>query len=64
MAKMLKLKVVAEGVENAEVASWLKVFGCDIVQGYFYSKPLAFAEYVRFIEHNQAKLLEKTAVNS
>lgn len=40
MAKKLGLKVVAEGVETKEQATLLETFNCDIVQGYFYSKPL------------------------
>jgi diguanylate cyclase len=42
----LNLKVVAEGVEIA--ASWeaLGQFGCDLVQGYFVSKPLPAAEFI------------------
>lgn len=40
MAKKLGLKVVAEGVETKEQAKLLKSFDCDIVQGFFYSKPL------------------------
>lgn len=37
----LKMNVVAEGVEDQETAGMLKEFGCDTVQGYFFSQPLA-----------------------
>lgn len=40
MAKKLGLKVVAEGVETEEQAILLKSFNCDIVQGFYYSRPL------------------------
>jgi len=40
LAHNLNLKVVAEGVENKEQAQQLKIFGCDIIQGYFYSRPI------------------------
>jgi diguanylate cyclase (GGDEF)-like protein len=34
------LRIVAEGVETAEVLEQLSLFGCDIVQGYFFSRPV------------------------
>ncbi len=40
MAKQLGLIVVAEGVETQEQLDLLTVMGCDLIQGYFYSKPL------------------------
>jgi EAL domain-containing protein (putative c-di-GMP-specific phosphodiesterase class I) len=33
--------VVAEGVENAQQAEFLRREECDLVQGYFYGKPVA-----------------------
>jgi EAL domain-containing protein (putative c-di-GMP-specific phosphodiesterase class I) len=36
----LGLQVVAEGVENDEQMRLLKILGCDLVQGYFVSKPV------------------------
>lgn len=40
MAHNMGYRVVAEGVENAEILELLQILGCDIVQGYFFSKPL------------------------
>ena len=40
LAHNLELKVVAEGVENAEQLQMLQQMGCDIVQGYYYARPL------------------------
>ena len=37
----LGLRVVAEGVENAEQVGFLRHMGCDYAQGYFYSPPVA-----------------------
>ena len=39
MAHTMGLHVVAEGVENLEVTQQLTELGCDILQGYFISKP-------------------------
>lgn len=40
MAKELDLKVVAEGLETKEQVDFFRRHGCDIGQGYFYSKPI------------------------
>lgn len=45
MAKNLGLKTVAEGVETREQAEYLTQQGCDQLQGYFYSRPIAAVEF-------------------
>jgi len=40
MARALKLKVVAEGVEEQEHLDRLRLMGCDQIQGYLFSRPL------------------------
>ncbi|HVW67932.1 MAG TPA: EAL domain-containing protein [Steroidobacteraceae bacterium] len=49
LAHTLRLQTVAEGVETAEQADLLRAAGCNIAQGYYYSRPLdpiAFEHYV------------------
>ncbi|TVM02860.1 MAG: hypothetical protein CV087_08200 [Candidatus Brocadia sp. WS118] len=41
VAESLKLKIVAEGVENTEQADFLRELHCNNIQGYLYSQPLS-----------------------
>lgn len=43
MAKHLKLKVVAEGIETVEQLEYLLRINCDKIQGYFISKPIPYS---------------------
>ena len=45
LAHNLNLEVVAEGVETQEQVSLLKAYGCDMIQGYFISKPKRMEEH-------------------
>ena len=49
LAHSLRLKVVAEGVENAEQLKLLQELGCDKFQGYHFSRALPAAEFAAFI---------------
>ena len=49
IADYLSVPVIAEGVETEEQLHALKALGCDIVQGYFFSKPVPAAEFEPFI---------------
>ncbi len=50
LAHDLNLKVIAEGIENREQLRFLIDAGCDMGQGYFYSPPLKFDEFLIFLE--------------
>ncbi|WP_448212762.1 EAL domain-containing protein [Colwellia sp. MEBiC06753] len=49
MAKGLGLEVVAEGINSQEDEDTLRQFGCDIGQGYYYAKPMAFDDYLEWL---------------
>ena len=48
LAHNLGMKVVAEGVENKEIAARLKELKCNILQGYYYSRPLAVEDFSKW----------------
>ena len=50
MAKSLGLTVVAEGIETQEQIDFLKAIGCDIIQGFIYSRPLPAKEFMRYFD--------------
>ena len=53
LAKSMDLPTIAEGVETEEQMLALKAMGCDVIQGYYFSKPLpadAFEAYVKGLD--------------
>lgn len=52
LAKNLELEVVAEGVETLEQLNCIRSYACDLVQGYFYSKPVCAEKITALLENN------------
>ena len=50
IARFLNIPVIAEGVETQEQFDLLKKVGCDIIQGYYFSKPVPPEQFEKFIE--------------
>jgi len=50
LAESLEVPTIAEGVETAEQLLTLRAMGCDIVQGYYFSRPVPAAEFERFLQ--------------
>ncbi|MGU3842756.1 EAL domain-containing protein, partial [Vibrio diabolicus] len=55
IGKNFEMKVLAEGVETLQQLNELKACGCDLIQGYFYSKPLSLEDLIAFTKQNQSK---------
>ncbi|MFA6788532.1 MAG: EAL domain-containing protein [Arcobacteraceae bacterium] len=55
MAKSLGIGVIAEGVETQEHEDFLKAHGCNLSQGYLYSKPISIDALIEFIVKNLAE---------
>lgn len=47
LAKRLNMKTVAEGVEEKEQVDFLASLDCDMIQGYYFAKPMPKADYMQ-----------------
>ena len=45
MAKTLNMPVITEGVETKNQVDFLSVMGCEMFQGYYFSKPVPVKEF-------------------
>ncbi len=54
LAHHLGLQVVAEGVEDESTWNLLAEFGCDMIQGYYVSRPLPAEEFERWLQRRNA----------
>ncbi len=50
MLKRLGFTVIAEGVETEEQLKWMRMADCDMVQGYYYAKPMSIGEFRKFLK--------------
>ena len=55
MAQSLKLRTVAEGVENAELVDRLREYGCDEIQGYCFAYPMPADQLEAFVRAHDAR---------
>ncbi|WP_096664839.1 putative bifunctional diguanylate cyclase/phosphodiesterase [Dolichospermum compactum] len=52
LANTLKVNIIAEGVETNEEVNWLKQNNCEVIQGYFLSRPLSIEDLKVFLLAN------------
>jgi EAL domain-containing protein (putative c-di-GMP-specific phosphodiesterase class I) len=53
MAQGMGLKTIAEGVETEEILQLLRGLHCDEAQGYYFARPMAAADFVVHMSHQQ-----------
>ena len=64
IADYLSVPVIAEGVETEEQLAVLQAMGCDLVQGYYFSRPVPAEEYVHFLERRREQELSAPALTA
>lgn len=62
LAHGLGMSVVAEGVEDSTSAACLSLLGCDIIQGYWLSRPLPLGDLMVFLDRHDAAPLRAETV--
>ena len=55
LAHSLDLSVVAEGVENLEQLEFLRVLGCEEIQGYLYGRPLSADDFEGLLRRSRGR---------
>ena len=50
LSQALRLRVVAEGVENEAQLEFLRRAGCSVVQGFYFSRPLVFDKFLEWLQ--------------
>ena len=56
MALSLNLRTIAEGVEDAELAAFLRRQHCEEGQGYYFGRPMPAVEFATFLATNNAQV--------
>lgn len=55
LAKNLGMTTVAEGIENVEQVEFLAERGCDLIQGFYFAKPMPIADYEQKMKEDADK---------
>ena len=54
MAKGMRLRTLAEGVEDVGTLRLLAGLGCDVGQGYLWARPMPAGEFIEFVHRHAA----------
>jgi len=61
MARKMKFKVIAEGIETARQLQKMQELGCELGQGYYFSQPLDGTAALNFIQKQVASVRSNSA---
>lgn len=53
MAHEIDMEVVAEGIETKEQVAFLKEINCDMIQGYYFARPMKKEDYEHYLSENE-----------
>ncbi|WP_338556335.1 EAL domain-containing protein [Erwinia sp. E_sp_B04_7] len=56
LAQRLNISLVAEGVETADQAAYLREKGVDVLQGYFYARPMPLGDFQQWLSDHKETL--------
>ncbi len=61
LARTLSISVVAEGIETEEQVEFLSDSGCDLLQGYFFSRPVPAQDFGKLMQRQHRRLNRQNA---
>ena len=64
LARSLNMRTVAEGVEEKSQVQFLAEKGCDMIQGYYFAKPMPKGDYVERMRAGYSEKAEKAVENA
>jgi EAL domain-containing protein (putative c-di-GMP-specific phosphodiesterase class I) len=64
LARSLRLRVVAEGVETRAQLEFLRIHQCDDAQGYYFSRPVSAEQFVKMLKAGTRELIASSFTDS
>ena len=63
MGHSLGLSIIAEGVEDEQQYTYLQKIGCNVIQGYYFSKPVGATMIAKLLEDGLSIVDDKSVVD-